>query len=220
MKNRSSKVAELERLELFRVALTNAESHPKIAAYLEEIGFSSEKLNEGKQLFEATKAAYAESLAQKAEKLAAYKEFISKRQVLAEVFSVDRRKAKVIFKNDPAIAEKLSVTNGVPLAHVRWIAAAKTFYSVASGDPVVRERLALLKLDSEQISANLVKLDEIEAARAVYLKEKGESQSATLRKKAAFRKMDSWMADFYEVARLAFRGDPQQLEAFDKVVKE
>ena len=62
-------------------------------------------------------------------------------------------------------------------------------------------------------------IPEVEAARAAYLKEKGESQDATTIKDTAFAKLDDWMSEFYAVARIALEDNPQLLEALGLIVK-
>ena len=62
-------------------------------------------------------------------------------------------------------------------------------------------------------------INELETARAVYLRELGESQEATRTKDAAFAKIDDWMGEFYAVAKIALEEKPQLLEALGKSVK-
>ncbi|RRD60443.1 hypothetical protein [Tannerella forsythia] len=56
-------------------------------------------------------------------------------------------------------------------------------------------------------------------ARADYLREKGESQDATKQKDAAFRAIETWLSDFFAVARIALEDNPQLLEALTKIVR-
>ncbi len=60
---------------------------------------------------------------------------------------------------------------------------------------------------------------DLEAARAAYIKEKGESQNATGIKDAAFSKMNDWMSEFYAVARIGLQARPQLMEALGKSVR-
>lgn len=218
MRKRRS-LTDLEKLELYRVALINAEAHPRIAEVLQEMGYSSGTITEGKQLLDETNVVHADSLTQKAEMNSAHNAFTSKRRTLARKFNLDRQKARVVFRKDPSTAEKLGVVNGCPRTYVKWIAAAKKFYSSASEDVAVQEQLAGLKLSAEQIGENLAMIHDIEAARAVYMKEKAQSQDATMAKNAAFRRMGYWMSAFYAVARIALGDQPQLMEALGKVVK-
>ena len=59
----------------------------------------------------------------------------------------------------------------------------------------------------------------VRQARADYLREKGESQDATKQKDAAFRAIETWLSDFFAVARIALEDNPQLLEALTKIVR-
>ncbi len=59
----------------------------------------------------------------------------------------------------------------------------------------------------------------MDTARAVYLKEKGESQDATKIKDAAIAKLDDWMSEFYAVAKIGLEDNPQLLEVLGKTVR-
>jgi hypothetical protein len=60
---------------------------------------------------------------------------------------------------------------------------------------------------------------EVESLWAIYQKEIGDAQNFTKIKDSAIAKMNTWMYEFYTVARLALKDQPQLLEALGKVVK-
>lgn len=62
-------------------------------------------------------------------------------------------------------------------------------------------------------------ISNLEAARADYLRGKGESQDSTKIKDAAFVKIDDWMSEFYAVAKIALEDNPQLLESLGKLVR-
>ncbi|MFV0390353.1 MAG: hypothetical protein ACK5KP_00445 [Paludibacteraceae bacterium] len=95
----------------------------------------------------------------------------------------------------------------------------KKFYSIASTDADLQSKLARLKITTDDLTAAGTSITQLEAARADYLREKGESQDATKAKDAAFAKMDDWMSEFYAVARIGLEDNPQLLEALGKVVR-
>jgi len=90
---------------------------------------------------------------------------------------------------------------------------------VATTDTAIQTKLARLAITADSLTAGNTLITELEAARAEYLKEVGESQDATKAKDAAFAKMDDWMSEFYAVARIGLEDNPQLLEALGKVVK-
>jgi hypothetical protein len=89
----------------------------------------------------------------------------------------------------------------------------------SAADTTMQTQLALLKITVEDITAVNTKVAELEAVRAEYLKEKGESQDATKAKDAAFATLDDWMSGFYAVAKIGLEDNPQLLEAIGKTIK-
>ena len=213
------KHSEAATLELYRVALENAGSQPEISTEMAELGYDAAKIDEGKALLAQTRAAYDANISEDDETTAAYALFASKKLELEKIFMQHRKKAKVVFRKDSLIADKLAVLGEMPRTYVNLLEAAAKFYEISMTNNDIQSKLAQLAITPEQLTAGKTLLTELETARAEYLKEKGESQEATKIKDAAFAKMDDWMSEFYAVARIALEDKPQLLEALGKVVK-
>jgi len=213
------KNSEADTLELYRVALENAETQSEIATVMAELGYDSAKITEGKTLLTETRSAYDFNKTEDDETSAASASFSNKKAELEEIFKMQRKKAKVIFRNDSLTADKLAISGEMPRTYIKWLEAAKKFYSVATTDTAIQTKLARLAITADSLTAGNTLITELEAARAEYLKEVGESQDATKAKDAAFAKMDDWMSEFYAVARIGLEDNPQLLEALGKVVK-
>lgn len=215
----NSKSTEVETLEQYRIALDNAENQPQISTILAELGFDTDVIDEGKQILAATRQAYDGNKTEDDETIAAYADFSSIRTKLEDTFNVHRKKAKVVFRNDSLTADKLAISGAMPRTYIKWLEAAKKFYSVASTDAGIQAKLARLKISVEDLTAANTLITDLEAARSLYLKEKGESQDATKAKDAAFYKIDDWMSEFYAVAKIGLEDNPQLLEALGKIVR-
>jgi hypothetical protein len=213
------KNSEADTLELYRVALENAETQSEIATVMAELGYDSAKITEGKNLLTETRSSYDFNKTEDDETSAASAAFSDKKAELEKVFKLQRKKAKVIFRNDSLTADKLAISGEMPRTYIKWIEAAKKFYSIATTDTAIQTKLARLAITADSLTAANTLIGEVEAARAEYLKEKGESQDATKAKDAAFTKMDDWMSEFYAVARIGLEDNPQLLEALGKVVR-
>nr|WP_321405427.1 hypothetical protein [uncultured Carboxylicivirga sp.] len=213
------KNSEADTLELYRVALENAETQSEIATVMAELGYDSAKITEGKTLLTETRSAYDFNKTEDDETSAASASFSDKKAELEKVFKLQRKKAKVIFRNDSLTADKLAISGEMPRTYIKWLEAAKKFYSVATTDTAIQTKLARLAITADSLAAANTLITELEAARAEYLKEVGESQDATKAKDAAFAKMDDWMSEFYAVARIGLEDNPQLLEALGKVVR-
>lgn len=214
-----TKLTDASTLELYRVALENAETQSEIAAIMAELGYDSAVIGEGKTLLAETRTAYDANKTEDDETSAAYADFSSKKEQLEDTFNIHRKKAKVVFRNDSLTADKLAISGAMPRSYMKWLEAARKFYSVASTDTAIQGKLARLKISADDLTAANTLINGLEATRAEYLKEKGESQDSTKIKDAAFAKIDDWMSEFYAVAKIGLEDNPQLLEALGKTVR-
>lgn len=211
--------SEAETLEQYRVALENAETQSAILAIMTELGYGSTTISEGKSLLAETRQAYDSNKTEDDESSAAYADFNRKKNQLSDIYTLHRKKSKVIFRNDPLTADKLAISGSLPRTYIKWLEGVKKFYSVSIADTTIQSKIARLKITPEDLNAANDLISDVEKARAVYLKEKGESQDATKIKDAAFAKLDDWMREFYAVAKIGLEDNPQLLESLGKIVK-
>ena len=212
-------LTEAEVLEQYRVSLNNVEIQSEIATTMAEFGFDAPVIAEGKTLLTTTRQAFDLNQTEDDETSEEYDNFKTLKASLEETYSMHRKKAKIIFRNDPKTLEKLGVSGSLSNAYIKWLETAKKFYSVALKDPDIASKLIRLKITADDLTGANTLIGELEAARAEYLREKGESQDATKAKDAAFVIMDDWMSEFYAVAKIALADRPQLLESLGKFVR-
>lgn len=115
--------------------------------------------------------------------------------------------------------KRLSLDGTIPAAYVSWLETVKKFYTEVLADTALQTKLSRLKITVEDLNVANTLIGELETARAVYMKEKGESQDATKQKDAVFVQLDDWMSEFYAVARIALQDNIQLLEALGVIVR-
>ena len=206
-------------LERYRVALENVTAQPEIATIMAEFGYDAALIEEGKQLFTQTRQAYDLNVKEDDETSQAYSDFTEKRKSLEDIYSLHRKKAKVIFRKDLEIMKRLVLDGSLPRLYVRWVEIAKKFYSEMLADTELQTKLNRLKVSAEDLNTANTLISELEAARTEYLREKGESQDSTKQKDSSFANLDDWMSEFYAVARIALEDNIQLLEALGVIVR-
>lgn len=207
-------------LELFRVTLTNAAEKPEVLTALEKSGYTAEILNQGKEMLEKTNQALITCSTNRALLKDASLDFKEKKARLDEVFYRDSVKAKLVYRNDRPKADLLGVAKAFEYtSYIKWITANKKFYNGVAANQEIQQDLARLNITMEQINDGLTKIAEVEAARAHYIRVKGESEDSTQIKDHAINTMRDWMFEFYRIAKLELRKNPQLLESLGKVVK-
>ncbi len=211
--------SEAHTLEMYRVALNNVELQSDIASAMEELGYNTEKIGEGKLLLEATRSVYNLNITEDDETSEASENFKAKQKELLKVYRLHRKKAKVVFRNDVVMAEKLQLLGEVPRSYVGLLEATKKFYGEVTTSVELQNKLARLAMSADSLSQSYQLVDELEQARLTYLREVGESQETTRAKDKAMANMSDWMSEFYAVARIALEDKPQLLEVLGKLVK-
>lgn len=214
-KNRS----EIHVLEAYRIALTNVELQPQIAATMAEFGYTSEAIAEGKALLTETQNIWNFNNQENNETREAYADFCEIENALDETYTLHRKKAKVIFRNEDIMLQRLALVGRTPKAFANKMSCMKTFYSEIIANEAIQAKLARLKFPKEEAEAGMSAITQVEAMRSTYLRETGESQEATQAKDAAFAKLDKWMQEFYAVAKIAMDDQPQLLETLGILVR-
>jgi hypothetical protein len=209
---------QAELLEQFRVSLENLSKQTQISNVMLEFGFGPEERTQGKEIYQKARTAFDANKTEEDETTAAYSKFVTLKEELDKLYSTQRKKAKVVFRNDPVSMERLGVTGILARSYVKWFETVKKYFAVASIDSNIQNKLKRLKVSPEEINQGLALITEVESARAFYLKEKGEDQVATHVKDEAFDEIYDWMSEFYAIAKIAFEDNPQMLESLGKVV--
>jgi hypothetical protein len=146
-------LTEAETLEQYRVSLDNVENQSEIATIMAEFGYDTETVGQGKALLAETRQAYDANKTEDDETSEAYGKFSDLKAQLEETYSLHRKKAKVVFRNDALILDKLAVSGSLPKAYVKWMETVKQFYSVATSDHLIQEKLSRLKVTLDNLNA-------------------------------------------------------------------
>ena len=210
---------QTEKLEFSRVSLNNARTNPEISALLAARGCDTEMLNQGQQLLINAFNAYNDCSDKKHNRKAIYENLMKKLAALEALYSGHRQLARSLFADDPVTADKLGLLKTLPKKYIDRLGIMKTFYTDASAANI-QEILARFNITGDDIQNALALITEIENLKALHVNEKGEVQVASKAKRKALKELDKWMRQFFIVAKVAFREEPQYMEALGKVVKE
>ncbi|MBE0651385.1 MAG: hypothetical protein IH595_11150 [Bacteroidales bacterium] len=211
--------SEAQVLENYRVALENVETQAEIAATLTEFGYDNTVIANGKQLYEMARQAFDANKTEDQETNVAYDAFDRQFKKVYEHFVVLRKKLRIIFRNDPVILKNLGVSASIPHPYAQKVATIRTTLQTLNNDTASMQKMAALNVTPENISTSLSDLEQLDKLRATYLREKGESQAATMAKDSALGDLGIWMRDFLDVARIALEDNPQLLESLNVLVR-
>lgn len=197
-----------ERLNAAETAVSNSLAIPEIQAALAEHGYTAEKLNEGRALCEAARAAVdAQDLARSAQ-MAATKEAREADLIARDAFQALAKTVRAILKDDPARLAAFGLTGPEPITTAGFLNAAETLFNNASSMP----SLAEYGYDPTRLAAEKAKVTRFRLAELKQEDVTGQAQAATRVQDAALEAMDEWRAQFIKIARVALRDMPEQLE--------
>ena len=140
------KSTEAGTLELYRVALENVQEQPEIASVMADLGYDSALITEGKQLLEQTRNIFDFNKTEDDETSVAYADFSNRKKDLETIYSLHRKKAKVVFRKDPVTLKQLALDGSLQKSYVKWIETVKKFYTVAATNTEIQGKLARLKV--------------------------------------------------------------------------
>lgn len=213
------KGSELAILERYRVTLNNVTLQPEIASVMLEYGYSAETISAGINLLTTARAAFDNNKREDNETLSSRIVFDTSKAELSEKYRGHRKRAKVIFKNNPIQMSVLGINGSMPEAYLAWIETIKKFYSVALGDETIKQTLLSIKVTDESLNEAQALIPIVEQQRANWLREVGESQDATKMKDQAIADVALWMRNFYDIAKIALEDRPQLLESLGLVIR-
>jgi hypothetical protein len=219
MAKRMKNLSDAELVSTSRKALENTLADVYIAEQMAMSGFDETLINEGMALVTDAEAMLTLNEQESRETIDAKKNFDAKYEQLDGFYDVHRKKAKVLFRNDPYALTKLDLAKAEPRVFESWMNTVETFYIVSSEDAEIQQKLARLKIDAEAIAGAQTLISEVKAARRLWENERVEDQDATNRKKAAVKALDDWMREFLTVAKIMLEDRPELLEKLGFLVK-
>ena len=196
-------LTETEMLEQFRNSFENAKKQTEIATIMADFGYGPEVIAEGELLLNTARTVYDANKREGDETTKAYQEYAKVKEKLEKIYLLDRKKAKVIFSNDPYAYDELSLSGIVPNAHINFIELTRKFYNGLLNNSELQSKVARLKLTQEGITKALELIEQVNLLRSEFLKELGESQLSRKTKDEALAAIELWMRDFYAVAKIA-----------------
>lgn len=191
----------------------------EIANELAEYTYDTQKIAEGKALYDKAKAQQEANRKETKEETQAYQLFEKSFKNLVETYKAHRKRAKIIFKDDDAILKILVLKGTMATRILSLLEDIEIFYTELDKDQAFKTAVQKLKITQENITIQLTQLAETKQFYAKYQTEKGESQQATKDKDKAFTDLEKWVREFYTIAKIALEDKPQLLESLGKKVK-
>lgn len=218
-KRNNGYLTDQELLQKVGILFENIKTQLELRIELTEYGYDDVEIAKGKTLYDKALEEYQKNIREGQEETSAHHLFRQKLDELTSIYATDRKKARIIFKDQPDTLTNLRLRGRTAVSISTVIDDMRVFYSTLQENGALLLPLNRLKINAEHINAQLLKLNEVEKAYANYIREKGENQQATKDKNLAFSNMEKWVREFYAVAKIALEDKPQLLESISKFVR-
>ncbi|MDY3351115.1 hypothetical protein PG357_03845 [Riemerella anatipestifer] len=215
----SKYISEQKSLQNIGILFNNLTEGTPLATELAEYGYTKDEIEKGKALYTQAQNLYQTNIREGQEETQAYANFKQELDLLNATYATDRKKARIIYKENLEVLNNLRLKGRPPYALASLLENIGVFYNTLKAEESLRTPLQRLKVTETTIEAQLAQLTKTEKAYAAYIQEKGESQQATKYKNEALTKVDKWVREFYSIAKIALEDKPQLLESLAKFVR-
>lgn len=193
-----------------RLAINNGQRDAEAQALLLKHDFGPEQWQTGRQLTERVEHIIRHRQGQQEARWGLSQQIDASVHTLIEGLKEHAQVARLAFRHDPVLLHALAVDRIAPR---RWEAVdqAAHFYGYLDRHKVSLQAFGLNPKQVKQIIADIGTLLDQQEER---VHRTGRAQHSTQEKKAAVAALRTWLLDFRDVARVAFRRQPQLREIF------
>lgn len=193
-------------------AISNSLNQPLLKPFLEEYGYTAERLNQGEALYNKASEANSAHKKEYGEQYEATYELDETKAKAGKVYMKHLKVARIAIGKEPGPVNALQLAGTRSRTLSGWLSQAKAFYTNALNDPLILEALGEFMITGAKLKTGQKLVLECEAKYSKQLKEKGEAQDATSIRDKAMDELDKWMSEFTGIARIALEENPQYLE--------
>jgi len=197
-------MSDLKLLENGRITIENLQKQTEMTTIMAQFGYDSEAILEGKALFDAARTTYDHHIKYKDLLNEMVNQFKVTQHQLQTLYGLHRKKAKLVFRNDPMAQTQLMLTGRVPRNFLPWLEIVRTFYNMLTDNPDLAHSLLRLKVTQEEIQEGHTLITKLEQHRSDYFRAKGEYQLSTTTKEQALNSLYQWITTLQATEKIAF----------------
>ncbi|GEM_PF-2806313 len=206
-------------LEKCRVLIDGVNSNDAIKTRIAPL-YPEAKLAEGPVLYNSAKEASNVQAKEKAEGMAAVRAFNVAKDNMHENFVRLRQSVRYFNKADVALQNKVYLNEDIPGGYSEWDNLVDRTLDAVLDTPALLEKLELLEMGATVLEGWKAELLTIKQLKNVALKEDGEAQMASDKKRETMADLKAYCKDLRECLNLFYYGsDRQALEQVGIVVK-
>jgi len=208
-----------QQMESWRLLIWNAADDTQIQPRLETYGYTAEKFNEGKNLWQQTDEAGKQQAKEKNEQTAATDNFNEARQKAEDDLKRAKKIGRVAFDGNKQAFSALTLDELNILRFEDWLNDAEKFYNNLLGNQQWSDTIQSYGYTTEQLNAQQQQVESLKVLQQTRQREMGEAQQATKTKWERFNQLKTWCNHLTELARIEFEDDAQLLEKMGILIR-
>ncbi len=201
-----------ERTHAAQVAIDNALGIPGILNCVNAFGYNKNELGVGKGLHDKVVALVIKQKAEYGDQFEATKELNDAWAIAKDAYGNSVTVARVAFKKAPKAVTTLGLSGKRKETLSGFIQEATLFYDNLPTTPKLLEGMKRFGYTKTKILSEKKLLNAVIRLNNKQEKEKGEAREATLKRDKMIDKLDAWMSDFREIAKVALADNPKWLD--------
>jgi hypothetical protein len=208
-----------EQLESWRILIWNAADDAEIQSRLAIYGYTTEKLDQGKALWQQTDQAGKQQAKEQNEQTAATDAFNEAREKAEDDLKRAKKIARVAFDGNKEAFNALNL-NEINIPRFEdWLNDAEKFYANLLSNPQWAETMQTYSYASEELTAQQQEVASLKSLQQAQQREMGEAQQATQTKWELHGQLKKWCNQLTELAKIEFEDDAQLLEKLGILVR-
>lgn len=138
---------EQQRIQNYGVLFKNAKFESVLAGELAEYGYDAATIEQGEALYNTLIEKYNTNKTESAQETTAYAVFDTALENTLAIYSTDRKKAKIVFKDQPDVLKNLQLKGSAPVRNAATlIDTMRLFYETLNNYPELQTPLQRLKI--------------------------------------------------------------------------
>ncbi len=206
-------------MALIGQGINGAMANPDIMNRLKAFGYTEEKMNTGKTLFDEMQLEIITHQKEYGEQYSAYEVVESLLETQQKDYKQMRDLCRIGLKNKEGALHSLRATGSRKRSISGFIENARILYANLLQQPEYLKTMSTFGITIEKLTTALDGIQQLETAYQNLLKERGEAQDSTIKRDKIFDSLYDWYSDFRAVARIALADNPQLMESLGVVVK-
>jgi len=201
-----------EQLGAAQVAIMNALTDQEIQAMIASYGYTLQKLQEGKQLYEAAARIASAQVAASGAQAVKTQDLYTAERLAFDAYQSLATVARAVFKREQARLVSLGLNGPMPRTMDSFLKAAYTLFDNVAADPQVKSTLASYGYDEVRLQAERGKIVAYDTANQQQEAAKGTAQQSTRDQQDALKALNHWVSQFIRIAKVALKEKKELLE--------